>query len=306
MDTPILLIAFNRYDTLIQVLDRVRLVKPSTLYIAVDGPRKDSESDIKDVNKVRNIVKQVDWSCEIHTLFSETNLGCGYGPSTAISWAFESCDRLIVLEDDCLPCVSFFSFCEEMLEKYENDLRIGMVTGWSPLQKTKYFREYSYLFTNFGNSLGWATWKNRWESFDIEMSDYGQFRTEQKTYDVVCSKFMDYHYNKHFSKRYNNIENEKKHSWDTQWFFARFKNAYLTIVPKYNQIKYIGFETGTHVPVSASYLLIPSNELVGQIIHPKFIVANRNYDKAIFWKGQFRRYGLKNVWGHIKRKFLRK
>lgn len=303
MDTPVLLIAFNRYDTLVQVLDRVRLVKPSTLYIAVDGPREGNENDINDVDNVKNIAKLVDWPCGVHTLFSEKNLGCGYGPATAISWAFESCDRLIILEDDCLPCISFFSFCEEMLKKYENDLRIGMVTGWSPLQKTKYFREYSYLFTNLGNSLGWATWKNRWDSFDMEMSDYEQFRSEYDTCDVVCSKIIGFHYNRHFSRRYKNIESEKKHSWDTQWFFARLKNAYLTIVPKYNQIKYIGFETGTHIPASASYLLIPSDELVGQTIHPKFIIANRNYDKAIFWKGQYRRYGIKNILGHIKRKF---
>lgn len=299
MNTPVLLIAFNRFDTLKQVFDRVREVKPSVLYIAVDGPRKGNENDKKGTQKIRNITKYVDWDCDLHTRFLDKNLGCGYGPSTAISWAFETCEELIVLEDDCLPCLSFFSFCEEMLNKYRHDTRVGMITGWSPMQDSKYFREYTYLFSLTGNSLGWATWKNCWEQFDMEMADFELFEKENKSYDLVGSTILARHYNKHFSKRFRNIEQEKSHSWDTQWFYARYKNSYLSIVPIYNQIKYIGFDSGTHVPASASYLMIPVKELPSTINHPPFVIQNRAYTSKLYWKNQIRRYGFKNIFSHL-------
>ena len=306
MKTPVLLIAFNRFDTLRTVFDRVRQAKPPILFIAVDGPRDGNESDRISTEQVKGISKMVDWDCFVYTRYLERNLGCGYAPSTAISWAFEHCDRLIVLEDDCLPCYSFFTFCDEMLELYAADNRIGMISGWSPLQDSDFFHGYDYLFSLLGNSLGWATWKNRWLQFDMEMSDFNRFYAEGKSYDIIGSKILGRHYNYHFKKRFLNIEEEKKHSWDTQWFYARYKNSYLSIIPVYNQIKYIGFDSGTHVPASASYLMIPSHELPSEIKHPCFVSPNRRYTSSLFWKIQKRRYGIKNILGYLQTFFKRK
>ena len=119
---PVLLIAFNRPEMTQKTFDAIRVAKPSELFIAVDGPRANHPSDVEQSKKVQEITKQVDWPCNLHTLFREKNVGCGYGPSGAISWAFESCDRLIILEDDCVASPSFFQFCTEMLERYYDGL----------------------------------------------------------------------------------------------------------------------------------------------------------------------------------------
>lgn len=298
MNTPVLLIAFNRSDTLLQVFEKVRQAQPPVLYISVDGPRSGNQNDINGTEEVHKVADLVDWPCELHTRFLKENLGCGFGPATAISWAFETCERLIILEDDCVPELSFFTFCDEMLERYSDDLRVGMITGWSPLQKTKYFGEYSYLFTILGNSLGWATWKSRWIHFDMDMKDCSYFLSEH--HDVIGNNILSRYYNAHFRKRLLNINEEKKHSWDSQWFYTRYKNSFLTIVPIHNQIKYIGFESGTHIPASVRHLLIPSSELPVTIGHPRFVLHNRKYSEAIFWKNQRRKYGVQNVISHLK------
>ena len=117
-NASVLLIAFNRPDNAKAVLEQIRKAEPSKFYFAVDGPREDNLDDQNKCKECQSLLEMVDWECEINTLFRKENVGCGFGPSQAISWAFETTDRLIVLEDDCLPSQSFFSYCEELLDKY--------------------------------------------------------------------------------------------------------------------------------------------------------------------------------------------
>jgi len=109
---------FNRPDTTQQVFEAIRQAKPPRLYVAADGPRADKAGEHEKCKEVRQIATNVDWDCEVKTLFREKNLGCRVGVSTAIDWFFENEEEGIILEDDCLPSQSFFWFCEELLERY--------------------------------------------------------------------------------------------------------------------------------------------------------------------------------------------
>ena len=42
----------------------------------------------KKIKKVREIVTEFDWPCEVKTLFRNKNLGCKKGISSAINWFF--------------------------------------------------------------------------------------------------------------------------------------------------------------------------------------------------------------------------
>ena len=61
--------------------------------------------------------------------FSPKNQGCKLGVSNAINWFFENEKEGIILEDDCIPHLDFFIFCQEMLAIYRNDERIWSITG---------------------------------------------------------------------------------------------------------------------------------------------------------------------------------
>src|SRR4051812_30767694 len=118
-NTPILLIAFNRPTETQKVLFVLKNVKPKELFVAVDAPRTGNEHDQKAVAEVkRMIATEIDWPCEIKTLFQVENKGCGYGPVSALNWFFGQVDAGLILEDDCIPDISFFAFCEELLLKY--------------------------------------------------------------------------------------------------------------------------------------------------------------------------------------------
>lgn len=108
LSTPVLFIVFNRVQTTQQVFDRIKQVQPKYLFVAADGPRPDKPDDIQKCADTRKIIEQIDWDCELKTLFREENRGCGYGPAEAITWFFEHVEYGIILEDDCLPSLSFF------------------------------------------------------------------------------------------------------------------------------------------------------------------------------------------------------
>lgn len=60
-------------------------------------------------------------------------MGCD--PSTHLShkWAFSIVDKCIILEDDIVPSLSFFPFCIELLNRYEDDKRIDRICGMNLL-----------------------------------------------------------------------------------------------------------------------------------------------------------------------------
>ena len=140
--TAVLFLVFNRPDTTIKVFEKIREAKPSRLYVAADGPREGYSDEKKKVMKVRKIATNVDWPCEVKTLFRDKNLGCKKGVGTAIKWFFEHEEQGIILEDDCLPDPSFFRFCEELLEEYRHNTKIMLVSGQN-LQFGQKRRNYS-------------------------------------------------------------------------------------------------------------------------------------------------------------------
>ena len=110
MEKPILLLLFNRPIETKILFDRLRLLKPSKIYINQDGPRINFLKDKILCQEVKKLIKDIDWQCDIKTKFSEINLGCRTSVSSAISWFFQNEEEGIILEDDCIPSKTFFYF----------------------------------------------------------------------------------------------------------------------------------------------------------------------------------------------------
>src|SRR5580704_13976707 len=119
INTPVLFLIFNRLDTTRKVFNEIRKAHPQKLFIAADGPRANKPGEKELCEKTRQFVtKNVDWNCEVKTLFRNENLGCKVAVKGAIDWFFENVTEGIILEDDCLPNQSFFRFCAFGLNKY--------------------------------------------------------------------------------------------------------------------------------------------------------------------------------------------
>lgn len=189
MNKPVLLLTFNRLDYLKDVFEKVKEAKPPRLYLASDGARPEKEGENEKVEEVRNyMLSNIDWDCEVKTRFLKTNSGgCCNGVSGAITCFFENEKDGIILEDDIVPDISFFNFCEELLDKYNDNKEIWTITGYAPV-KTDI--ESSYYFAKIPHCWGLATWADRWKYFDKDLTkftedDFKKFSINKKSNRIL-------------------------------------------------------------------------------------------------------------------------
>lgn len=265
VQSPVLFIVFNRPDTTRKVFDRIREVKPSRLYIAADGPRAGRESDVAGCAAVRRIVQEVDWECEVKTLFSDENKGCKIAVSDAITWFFDNEPEGIILEDDCFPAYSFFFFCDQMLQRYRNDPRMFSITGTNK-QKGGVWGDADYYFSRYVNIWGWASWARAWKDYDRTLARFPESDLPQ----VIARVYDDRFYIEDTIQIFRKVKAGEIDTWDYQFNFLGFFTEGLTISPNVNLISNIGFGEGaTHTfdtvnPFSA----MPVVELKAPLRHP--------------------------------------
>ena len=177
IDIAVLILFFNRPDSLKKVFAEVRKARPSRLFLYQDGPR--GERDMEGIMACREVVADIDWECDVRQMYQERNFGCDPSEYISQKWAFSLADKCIVLEDDDVPSQSFFPFCKEMLDRYEHDERIVMVSGFNSEERIEGC-PYDYLFTSVMSIWGWASWRrvvDRWDgkySFLDDEYDIGQ------------------------------------------------------------------------------------------------------------------------------------
>lgn len=277
---PILLVFFNREDVVMRTFSMIREAQPAKLYLACDGAREGREGEKQLVDNLREkILSQVDWDCEVKTRFLDKNVGCSLGVSTAVDWLFENEEVGIVLEDDCLAQKSFFPFVEEMLERYKNDERIGLIAGYNPVDEKHRISE-SYCFSKYKSTWGWATWRRVWKNMDLNMSwrdtDAAESIIKNMGYEGVDVRYWKY--------RLKAIDAQFVSAWDWQFFFSQAAQNQLTVYPKVSLISNIGFGEGaTHTSFNSNadeYLT--SKELEFPLQHPKYVVPDYKFDKRFY------------------------
>lgn len=277
--TPILLLTFTRLDTTISVFERIREQKPKYLFIASDGPRANNDKDVSKIALVKKyILSRIDWDCEVKTLFRDHNMGCGLAVSSAVSWFFEQVEYGIILEDDCLPYPDFFSFCEENLEYYKNDVRVWAISGTN-LQGGLKRGDSSYYFSNYGGIWGWATWSRAWKSYDYQMKNLDEMLNKNFLSKIFDDQKQQSFWAKTLAKA------KSVDTWDYQWHYNTWLHNGISIVPNANLINNIGFgKAGTHTfnkPHWYDILTLGVQEL-GAIKHPANIVVDKQADNFLF------------------------
>lgn len=271
----VIFMIFNRPDTTRQVFETIRAAKPGKLLVVADGPRANRPGEAEKCAAARAIIDEVDWDCEVYRNFSETNMGCRLRCSSGITWAFEIVDKAIILEDDCMPSVSFFAYCSELLDLYENDERVMMISGDNRLFGQAETTD-SYYFSRHPNVWGWATWKRAWANYDLNMKHWPEIR-DRRLFDQYLPKNCDrYLWESYFQSVYDN----KIDTWDFQWVYSIWANSGLCVVPARNLVRNVGFQhcDATHTLGESVYSSLGAEELDQPLSHPSVVMASSDKD----------------------------
>lgn len=276
LTTPVAFIIFNRPDTTERVFAAIAKAKPPKLLVVGDGPRANRQGEVEKVAATRAIIQRIDWDCEVLTNFSDVNLGCKKRVSSGIDWVFEQVEEAIILEDDCLPDPTFFRFCQEMLECYRGDQRIGMVSG-DNFQFGRRYGDDNYYFSKYVHIWGWATWRDRWAgSYDVSLVKWPRVRDDGRLVDMVGDAREARYWGKIFERVYRGGID----TWDYQWVFANWIEGRLSILPTVNLISNVGFDqNATHTTGASDLANLPVTPIPFPLSHPLGMFKNIQADR---------------------------
>ena len=263
--TPILLITFNRPEHTRQVLEAVKRAEPAELFVFQDGARNDG--DLERLAAVRETVgRMVDWPCHLHTYYSESNLGCGPGPASAISWFFRHVDKGIILEDDAVPHPDFFSYAEQLLERYKDVPEVCAIGSMNV--DTQRWGDGSYYFSMMNRNLcAWATWRRAWQRFDINMMTVNRCQLNRALRHYYCGPLERAYWLDRLDEVHKDACGGK--SWDMQFFMSIWLNHGKGIIPNVNLSSNIGtVGEATHAMDAGNIIDNVPTQPILPLIHP--------------------------------------
>ena len=279
-DIPVAVIIFNRPQCTERLLAALRPIQPAKLHIIADAPRHTHPADAELCAKTRSLLEHgIDWNCQIARDYAPENLGCGRRPATGISRVFNAESMAIILEDDCLPGADFFSFCRELLLRYEHDSRVMMISGNRHFS-TSIDIPSSYSFTRYTQTWGWATWRRAWQHFDYDMKNWPALRNQPAfTGNFVVDKDQR-HWQRHFDTCH---QDQAKHYWDYQWTWSCLSQGGLCAVPAGNLVSNIGFDAqATHTfDPGNDFFNLPAEPLHFPLHHPDAIASHPQIDRSL-------------------------
>ena len=268
MNSAVLFNIFNRPELARLSFAAIRQARPPRLYIAADGPRAGREEEEDLCRQARSIAEEVDWPCQVKTLFRKRNLGCKIACSSAISWFFQQEQEGVILEDDCVAHPDFFPYCEELLERYRDEPKVMLISG-SNFEFGKRRGEASYFFSMFPHIWGWAGWASRWKLYDVNMAGSERYIHTRMLDDVgheAAYRIM--------ARKFWLISNGYDDTWDYQLVYAVWKNQGLCVIPNVNMIRNIGFIEESAHPAPPDIRMVRSVSGMGTLTHPATLIPD--------------------------------
>lgn len=287
---PVLLVAFNRVDTLAEVIRALAPVAPPRVYVAADGPRAGRAGERERCDAVRAMLTALPWRCEVRTRFLDANVGCALGVSGAISWFFEHEEAGVILEDDCVPDPSFLPFCAEVLARHAGDERVMSVLG-TRLARADPAQRASYSFTRFFSAWGWASWRRAWSRYRLEIGDW------RAALPVRGRPLPDLGgpSNLGWARKFDTVVRGRgsggvpgggnaagiapPHTWDYQWSFAHMLHGGLAVLPRTNLVSNIGEgPDATHIGRGSVWLNLPRTAVELPLVPPERVESDAAAD----------------------------
>ncbi len=296
VDISVLILFFNRPERLAEVFAEVKKARPSRLFLYQDGAR--DRRDTPGIEACRRIVDSdnIDWECDVHRLYQEKNYGCDPSEYISQKWAFSMTDKCIVLEDDDVPSQSFFPFCKELLDRYEDDPRVWMIAGFNS-EETVPVSE-SYFFTSVFSIWGWASWKRVVDTWD----DTYSWLDDRQQLGKVESVIREKHLRSDIIPMCRDHKASGKAYYESIFWASMLLHGGLAVMPSLNMINNRGVsDDSTHFQGSLRTMprrlrrqfTMPRHEIAFPLIHPTEIKEYTPFKDAVY---------LRNAWNHPWRK----
>lgn len=324
-DVAVLLIFFNRPATFRKVFDAVRNARPSRLFLYQDGAREGNEGDMRGIAECRAIAsdENIDWQCDVRRMYRERNYGCDPSEYLSQKWAFSMADKCVVLEDDDVPSPSFISFCKKMLDRYEHDSRVWLISGFNAEEVTSAV-PYDYFFTSVFSIWGWASWRRVVDTWDGDYSFMRDDFKRQALVDIVRER----NYRHDFMRMCADHAAAGKPYYESIFWAGMLMNNGLAVMPRKNMVCNVGaMADSTHfssLPTMPHRLremfTMPAYNIEEPLKHPDCVMEYMPYKETYYriqgWNHPLIKISrsFEELWlniraghfGNIRRSFIRR
>ena len=239
---PIVIFAYNRADKLkklLECLEKNKFTNEMDLYIFVDIPDKKNKKYTKYNSEVLEFLKYYEIHCtnfkKINIEVADYHKGLADSVIYGVSKVINQYGKIIVLEDDLEVSNDFLDYMQRGLIFYEHDKKIWSLAAHCPKCKFLSTYEKDIFLAPRASSLGWGTWKNRWDNVDWGVTSYEKFRK-----DVVGRMIFNLGGNDLYRMLKGQMTDEKYDSWAIRWCYQEFLERKYTVYPKETRVIHCG------------------------------------------------------------------
>lgn len=239
--TPILIVCYARPHSTAMILEAVLASRPNShVYVSLDGVKELADSRVLRLRgEVVEVVEKFYPSLDITFINRQQNLGTNRNIEAAIETVFLEHDRVVVVEDDCLPSASFFDFCDWGLNRFRSSASVLMIQGANHFRWPLNSLRGNHMLSQLSHVWGWATWRDKWES-PSEINRSLRSATRQDLMMTLSRKLPFARYRKAWLKFW---DSEKEMSWDISLQFRIWREDLLVVCPGINLVRNIGFDS---------------------------------------------------------------
>jgi hypothetical protein len=277
--------------------------QPRKLYIVADGPKVDSINDESQLCEEarRKAEDGINWVCEIKKIYALTNMGLRDRMQSGLDQVFSKETEAILLEEDCHPMPDFFPFCQEMLQRYRHDERVGGISGSCFLRK-KIDLQSDYYFSRYLHIWGWGTWARAWQAYRSEQWTWPDGGFEH--YFPNSSKAETDYWN----KIYGCFKSGELETWDYPWMSYLWGKNMASITPAENLVLNSGFgpEATNTKDKSMEAHIERKGRLLPPYHEPEGCETNSTYDQETFRDHFLRSRGKIGFWQRFNRSISRR
>lgn len=242
--SPICLFVYKRYETTKLMLESLLACpecKDSELYVFMDEARNDDEA--KAVERVRRLFDNLQGFKKVNLFPARMNKGMANSVIDGVTKVLQEHDDIIVLEDDLVVSPDFLQFMNAALKTYKDRSDIWSISGYTPrLQELEGDGRNGVFVVPRAQCWGWATWSDRWETVDWEVSDFSR---------LAQSKELRKEFDKGGNDLFRTLEMERRErieSWAVRWAYAAAKQSRWTVNPMQSKVQNIGLKSSeSHV-----------------------------------------------------------
>jgi hypothetical protein len=274
--TPVALFLFNRPDLTARVFERVRAARPPAVFLFADGPRPGVPGEAELCAATRAEVEDVDWPCEVHRGYADDNVGVWDWIGGGLDRVFDAVERAVVLEDDCLPDPTFFPFCDELLDRYDEDPRVLMITGTTVGGRWRRGTA-SYHFARRGANWGWAGWRRTWLGRDRRAPVWSDAAARRRVRRALGRG----HYRSW--ARWMDLTNKRHSDRGVDLLFTILARDGLCAVPSVNLVTNLGFraDATSTVNTGSRSANVPTEPMAFPLRHPATVAPDADYDRRV-------------------------